>query len=147
MKLNELRPAEGARKKKRRVGRGPGSGSGKTCGRGHKGQKSRSGGSIPAWFEGGQMPLARRLPIKGFKNPNRREFEVINIRDIERSGLEGDVTVDVLRTSGVVTSGRKPVKLLGTGELSRAVNLKVHAVSASARQKIEDAGGTVEIVK
>ncbi|MBD3367063.1 MAG: 50S ribosomal protein L15 [Candidatus Eisenbacteria bacterium] len=147
MKLNDLKHASGARKNRRRIGRGQGSGRGGTSGKGHKGQKSRSGGSIPPWFEGGQMPLARRLPIKGFKNPNRREFEVINIRDIERSGLEGDITVDVLRTSGVVTSGKKPVKLLGTGELSRAVNLKVHAVSASAKQKVEDAGGTVEIVK
>jgi len=93
------------------------------------------------------MPLARRLPAKGFRNPNRREFEVINVRDIERSGLEGDVTVDVLRTSGIVSSGKKPVKLLGTGEITRAVNLKVHAVSETAKQKIETAGGTVEIVK
>jgi large subunit ribosomal protein L15 len=147
MKLNDLRHARGARKNKRRVGRGQGSGRGKTSGKGHKGQKARSGGSIPPWFEGGQMPLARRLPIKGFKNPNRREFEIINVRDIERSGLEGDVTVDVLRTSGVVSSGRKPVKVLGTGEISRAVNLKVHAVSETAKRKVEAAGGTVEIVK
>ncbi len=147
MKLNDLRHAKGARKNKRRVGRGQGSGRGGTSGKGHKGQKARSGGSIPPWFEGGQMPLARRLPIKGFKNPNRREFEVINIRDIERSGLEGDVSVDVLRTSGVVSSGKKPVKVLGTGDISRAVNLKVHAVSETAKQKVEAAGGTVEIVK
>jgi len=147
MKLNDLKHAKGARKNKRRVGRGQGSGRGGTSGKGHKGQKARSGGSIPPWFEGGQMPLARRLPAKGFRNPNRREFEVINVRDIERSGLEGDVTVDVLRTSGIVSSGKKPVKLLGTGEITRAVNLKVHAVSETAKQKIETAGGTVEIVK
>ena len=145
--LSKLSPPDGARQKRKHVGRGPGSGVGKTSGRGHKGQKARSGGSIPPWFEGGQMPLARRLPIKGFKNPNRREFEVINIRDIERSGLEGDVSVDVLRTSGVVSSGKKPVKVLGTGDISRAVNLKVHAVSETAKQKVEAAGGTVEIVK
>ncbi len=147
MKLNELRPAEGARKKKRRVGRGPGSGSGKTCGRGHKGQKSRSGGSIPAWFEGGQMPLARRVPIKGFKSLNRKTHEVINVADLERSGLEGEVTVDVLRASGVVTGSRKPVKVLADGEITRAITLKVHAISAKAREKVEAAGGTVELVK
>jgi large subunit ribosomal protein L15 len=147
MKLNDLTYANGARKKRRRIGRGQGSGRGGTSGKGHKGQKARSGGSIPPWFEGGQMPLARRLPIKGFKNPNRRRFEVINVRDIERSGLEGDVTVDVLRTSGVVSSGKLPVKVLGSGDISRAVNLKVHAVSETAKQKVEAAGGTVEIVK
>ena len=147
MKLNELKPAEGARKKKRRVGRGPGSGSGKTCGRGHKGQKSRSGGSIPAWFEGGQMPLARRLPMKGFKNPTRKVHEVINLKDLERSGLEGEVTVDVLRASGVVSGSRKPVKVLANGELTRAITLKVNAISAKAREKVEAAGGTIELIK
>jgi large subunit ribosomal protein L15 len=147
MKLNELKSAERARKNKRRVGRGPGSGRGKTAGRGHKGQKSRSGGSIPAWFEGGQLPLTRRLPIKGFKNPCRREYEVINLSDIERSGLEGTVTVEVLRTAGVVTRSKKPVKVLAMGEVSKAVDLKVNAISAKAREKIEAVGGTVELVK
>jgi len=147
MKLNELSPAKGARKNKRRVGRGPGSGRGKTSGRGHKGQKSRSGGSIPAWFEGGQLPLARRLPIKGFKNPTRRAYEVINLSDLERSGLEGDITVAVLRAAGVVTRSKKPVKVLGMGEVTKALNLKVNAVSAKAREKIEAAGGTIELVK
>lgn len=147
MKLNELKSADGARKNKRRVGRGPGSGRGKTAGRGHKGQKSRSGGNIPAWFEGGQLPLTRRLPIKGFKNPCRREYEVINLSDIERSGLEGTVTVEVLRTAGIVTRSRKPVKVLAMGEVSKAVDLKVNAISAKAREKIEAAGGTVELVK
>jgi large subunit ribosomal protein L15 len=147
MKLNELRPAEGARAKKRRIGRGPGSGSGKTSGRGHKGQKSRAGGSIPAWFEGGQMPLSRRLPMKGFKNPTRKVHEVINVCDLERSGLEGEITVDVLRASGVVTGTQKPVKVLANGEITRAITLKVHAISAKAREKVEAAGGTVELVK
>jgi large subunit ribosomal protein L15 len=147
MKLNELSPAKGARKNKRRVGRGPGSGRGKTAGRGHKGQKSRSGGSIPAWFEGGQLPLTRRLPIKGFKNPTRKEYEVVNLSDLERSGLEGEVTIAVLRAAGVVTRSRKPVKVLGMGEVTRALDLKVNAVSAKAREKIEAAGGTIELVK
>ncbi len=147
MKLNELKPAEGARKKKRRVGRGPGSGSGKTSGRGHKGQKSRSGGSIPAWFEGGQMPLARRLPMKGFTSLNRQTHEVINVCDLERSGLEGEVTVDVLRASGVVSGSRGKVKVLANGEITRAITLKVNAISAKAREKVEAAGGTIELIK
>ena len=147
MKLNELSPAKGARKNRKRVGRGHGSGLGKTAGRGHKGQKSRSGGSIPAWFEGGQLPLTRRLPIKGFTNPTRREYEVINLSDLERSGLEGTVTVAVLRAAGIVTRSKKPVKVLGMGEVTKALDLKINAVSAKAREKIEAAGGTIELVK
>jgi large subunit ribosomal protein L15 len=147
MKLNELSPAKGARKNKRRVGRGQGSGRGGTSGRGHKGQKSRSGGNIPAWFEGGQLPLTRRLPIKGFKNPTRREYEVINLSDLERSGLEGTVTIAVLRAAGIVTRSKKPVKLLGMGEVTKALDLKINAASAKAREKIEAAGGSIELVK
>jgi large subunit ribosomal protein L15 len=147
MKLNELRYAKGSRKNRKRVGRGQGSGHGRTSGRGHKGQKARAGGSIPAWFEGGQMPLSRRIPIKGFKNPTRVEYEVINLRDIERSGLEGEVTVDVLRASGVLTRARKPVKVLAVGELSKPVTLRVHAVSGKALEKIKAVGGSVELIK
>jgi large subunit ribosomal protein L15 len=147
MRLNELKSTPGARKRKRRIGRGQGSGRGKTSGRGHKGQKARSGGGVPPWFEGGQMPLARRVPIKGFKNPTRRTYEVVNLRDLERSGLEGTVTVEVLRAAGIVTRSKKPVKVLAMGEIGKAINLKVHAVSAKALEKIEAAGGTVELVK
>lgn len=147
MKLSELKSPKGSRKRKRRVGRGQGSGRGKTSGRGHKGQKSRSGGGVRRGFEGGQMPLARRLPIKGFKNPNRREYEVVNLRDLERSGLEGTVTVEVLRAAGIVTRSKRPVKVLAMGEVGKALNLKVHAVSAKALEKIEAAGGTVELIK
>jgi large subunit ribosomal protein L15 len=147
MKLNELSPAKGARKNRRRVGRGQGSGRGGTSGRGHKGQKSRSGGSIPAWFEGGQLPLTRRLPIKGFKNPTRKVYEVINLSDLERSGLEGTVTIAVLRAAGVVTRSNEPVKLLGKGEVTKALDLKINAVSAKAREKVEAAGGSIELVK
>lgn len=147
MKLNELKSPEGARKRKRRIGRGQGSGRGKTSGRGHKGQKSRSGGSIPPWFEGGQMPIARRLPMKGFKNPSRRAYEVINLSDLERSGLEGEVTVGVLRAAGVVTRSKMPVKLLGMGEITKAVDLKIHAVSGTALEKIKAAGGSIELIK
>ena len=147
MKLNELKSPKGARKRKRRVGRGQGSGRGGTSGRGHKGQKARSGGGVPPWFEGGQMPLARRLPIKGFKNPTRTTYEVVNLRDLERSGLEGTVTVEVLRAAGIVTKSKRPVKVLAMGEIGRAIDLKVHAVSAKALEKIEAAGGTVELIK
>jgi large subunit ribosomal protein L15 len=147
MKLNELSPAKGATKNRKRVGRGTGSGTGKTSGRGHKGQKSRSGGNIPAWFEGGQLPLTRRLPIKGFTNYTRREYEVVNLSDLERSGLEGTVTIAVLRAAGIVTRSRKPVKVLAVGEVTKALDLKVNAISAKAREKIEAAGGTIELVK
>ncbi len=147
MKLNELKSAKGARKKKRRLGRGQGSGRGKTCGRGHKGQKSRSGGNIPPWFEGGQMPLARRVPMRGFTSPHRRTYEIINLTDLERSGLEGTVTVEVLRTSGILTSSKKPVKVLAVGEVTRVIDLKVNAISAKAKEKLEAAGGTVELIK
>ena len=147
MKLNELRPAKGATKNRKRVGRGTGSGLGKTAGRGHKGQKSRSGGNIPAWFEGGQLPLTRRLPIKGFTNYTRREYEVVNLSDLERSGLEGAVTIAVLRAAGLVTRSRMPVKVLAMGEVTKALDLKVNAISAKAREKIEAAGGTIELVK
>jgi large subunit ribosomal protein L15 len=147
MKLNELSPAKGATKNRKRVGRGSGSGLGKTSGRGHKGQKSRSGGNIPAWFEGGQLPLTRRLPIKGFTNYTRREYEVVNLSDLERSGLEGTVTIAVLRAAGIVTRSRMPVKVLAMGEVTKALDLKVNAISAKAREKIEAAGGTIELVK
>jgi large subunit ribosomal protein L15 len=147
MKLNELSPSKGARKNRRRIGRGEGSGRGGTSGRGHKGQKSRSGGKIPAWFEGGQLPLTRRLPIKGFRNPTRKVYEVINLSDLERSGLEGTVTIAVLRAAGIVTRSNKPVKLLAKGEVTKALDLKINAVSAKAREKVEAAGGSIELVK
>ncbi len=146
MKLNELK-SPGASKRRRRIGRGQGSGRGGTSGKGHKGQKARSGGSIPPWFEGGQMPLARRLPIKGFKNPCRRAYEVINVSDLDRSGLEGEVTVAVLKAAGVVGGSKKPVKVLAMGEITRAIDLKVHAVSEKALEKIKAAGGSVELIK
>lgn len=147
MKLNELRPAAGARKPRRRVGRGVGSGRGRTSGRGHKGQRSRSGGRVPNWFEGGQMPLTRRIPRRGFRNPTRVEYDVLNLRDLERSGLEGEVTVAVLRASGLIRGSRKPVKVLAMGEITRPLNLKVQAVSRKALEKIEAEGGTVQIVE
>jgi large subunit ribosomal protein L15 len=126
------------------VGRGPGSGTGKTAGRGQKGQKARSGGSIAPGFEGGQMPLHRRIPKRGFHNFNRVEYQVVNVTDLGR--VEGEVTPASLRAAGLVGSLRKPIKILGTGEVEGALTVTAHAFSASARQKIETAGGTVTVV-
>lgn len=143
MKIEDLRPAEGSRKKGKRIGRGPGSGLGKTAGKGHKGQKSRSGGGVRPGFEGGQMPLQRRLPKRGFKNPFHKEYAILNIKDLERLGLD-TVTPEVLLDEGLIKSFKDGLKVLGTGELGRAVNVKAHAFSAEARKKIEAAGGTAE---
>jgi large subunit ribosomal protein L15 len=141
MKLHDLQPAEGSKKVKKRVGRGPGSGLGKTAGRGEKGQKSRSGFSRRPGFEGGQMPLVRRVPKRGFTNIFRTVYAVVNLGDLE--GFEGDVTPDSLAEAGLVRRGR-PLKVLGDGEVGRALTVKAHAFSASARAKIEAAGGTCE---
>lgn len=139
--LHDLRPSPGSRSKRKRRGRGPGSGLGKTSGRGQKGQKSRSGASIPAGFEGGQMPLQRRIPKGGFSPLRRVEYQVVNVRalnDIEDS----DITPEVLQNIGLIGSLKKPVKVLGDGEVSRPVKVSAHAFSSSARAKIEAAGGS-----
>lgn len=145
MKIQDLRPAEGNRKGTRRVGRGSGSGRGKTSGRGHKGQNSRSGGGVRPGFEGGQMPLQRRLPKRGFHNPFHKEYAILNIKDIERLGLD-IVTPEALLEGGFIKSVKDGLKVLGTGELGRAVNVKAHAFSASALKKIQGAGGTAEVI-
>lgn len=142
--LHDLSPAGGSRKDRKRLGRGPGSGTGKTAGRGQKGQKARSGGSIPAGFEGGQMPLHRRIPKRGFTNVFRTEYQVVNVRDLEE--LEGEITPSTLRRRGRVGSAKKPVKILGDGELTKALSVSAHAFSASAREKIEAAGGRVTVL-
>ncbi len=143
--LDNLSPTPGSRGKRKRVGRGHGSGSGKTSGRGHKGQKSRSGASIPAWFEGGQMPLYRRVPKRGFKPINRREYQVVNVGLI--AGLEGPVFgPEELKAHGLIASLTKPVKILGVGSAGRAVTVRAHAFSAAAREKIEADGGTAELI-
>ncbi len=141
MKLHELSPAKGSNKAKKRVGRGPGSGTGKTAGRGHKGQRSRAGFSQRIGFEGGQMPLIRRVPKRGFTNIFRQEIAVVNVGDL--SGLEGDVTPEMLVAQGLVRNGL-PVKVLGDGELAVKLTVKAHRFSKSARQKIEAAGGSCE---
>lgn len=147
MKLNELSPPKGARKAVKRVGRGPGSGHGKTAGRGSKGQKSRSGGNIRPGYEGGQMPLQRRLPKRGFTNIFRKELAVINIRDLQRFEKGSVVDKPALMGAGLLGRNSLGVKLLGQGSIEYALMLKVDQCSKSAREKVEAAGGTVELTQ
>lgn len=146
MELKDLQPATGSRKSRKRVGRGPASGNGKTAGRGMNGQKSRSGGGKGAGFEGGQTPLARRLPkLPGFKNPNRCTYLAINVSRLEKVFETGDVVDgDSLYNKGITKHTDELVKVLGDGEITKALTVKVDKVSASAKQKIEAAGGKVE---
>ena len=147
MELHDLKPAPGATRTRRRVGRGPGSGAGKTAGKGHKGQKSRSGYSRRFGFEGGQMPLVRRLPKRGFTNNFRIEFEVVNLRDLERVFGDGDVvSPESLVDKGLVRKGAKPVKILGSGELTKKLSVKAHKFSTAAQSSIEKVGGSCEVV-
>lgn len=146
MKLHELRPAAGARAGKMRKGRGIGSGLGKTAGRGHKGQKARSGGSIRRGFEGGQMPLYRRIPKRGFTNIFREEMAVVNIRDLDRFPAGAVVTPQLLHDEGLIKKRYLKVKLLGKGELNHPLTVQVHAVSKGAAEKITAAGGKVEVI-
>ena len=146
MELNSIKPAEGAKHAKRRVGRGIGSGLGKTAGRGHKGQKSRSGGYHKVGFEGGQMPLQRRLPKFGFTNLKRVEFKAINLSTIEELAAKkslAEITVDTLIAAGFISSKDK-VKILGNGAVTKALSVKAHAFSKSAEAAITAAGGSVE---
>lgn len=145
MKLHELRPTEGATKKRKRVGRGLAAGGGKTAGRGTKGQNSRTGGGVHPYFEGGQLPLVRRLPhLRGFKNYARVEFEVVNVGALEEMFEAGtEVSPDSLVAAGLLKSASAPVKVLGDGELTRALTVKANRFSATARAKITAAGGSV----
>jgi large subunit ribosomal protein L15 len=144
--LNNLAPPKGSKSVSKRRGRGHGSGLGKTSGRGHKGQKSRSGSTSPAWFEGGQMPLYRRTPKRGFAPYRRKKWSIVNLADLER--LSGtDVNPDTLFESGLIRSVRKPVKILGKGEVNRAVTVRAHAFSETAREKIEAVGGTAQVIE
>jgi large subunit ribosomal protein L15 len=144
MSLSNLKAPKGANRKKTRVGRGQASGLGKTAGRGGKGQKARSGNMRFEGFEGGQMPLQRRLPKFGFKNASRREYEEVKVGDLQ--GLSGTVDPAALKEAGLVRGNRDGVVVLGGGELSSAVTVKVHRVTAGARAAIEKAGGTVEVI-
>ena len=147
MKLNDLRPDPGSKKKRKRVGRGMSSGYGKTAGRGTKGQNARSGGGVPPYFEGGQLPLARRLPYKrGFNRPGKISYQPVNVGDL--AGFEEGTEVDpvVLTVVGLLKKPDVPLVILGDGELDVALTVKAHRFSKSARQKIEAAGGTVEVL-
>ncbi len=146
MILSKLKAPEGSKKDKKRVGRGHGSGWGKTAGRGHKGNKSRSGGNIPPGFEGGQMPLQRRIPKRGFRNRFREVYSIVNIEDLNR--LEGVDVVDpeILKERGLIKTLRNKVKILGEGELKSPLHIKAHKFSDGAKKKIESAGGKVEVL-
>ena len=153
MNLNELTIPKGAVvKPTKRRGRGRGTGQGGTAGRGHKGQNSRSGGKVRHGFEGGQMPLIRRVPKRGFFNIFRKTFEIINLSDIERLMAvnklpeSGEITPEILKSSGLIRKSNAKVKILGDGKLSKAINIKAHAFSNTAKEKIVSAGGTIEVV-
>ena len=146
MSLNNLKPARGSKFAKKRVGRGPGSGNGKTAGRGNKGAQSRSGYSYKRGFEGGQMPLHRRVPKRGFNNVFRTEYEVVNLDQIEaRFDTGATVSPDTLRAAGLVNS-RQPVKVLARGEVTKALTVQAHKFSGKAAEKIAAAGGTAEAI-
>lgn len=148
MDLSTLSPAPGSKKRRKRIGRGPGSGSGKTSGRGHKGQKSRSGYSRRAGFEGGQMPLSRRLPKRGFNHTGRHPFAEVNLYALEKAFDDGvEISTDVLVEKKLAKDLKGGVKVLGRGEVTKKFDLKVNAISAAARGKIEDAGGSVELIE
>ena len=146
MEIKDLKPAAGSTKPRKRVGRGPASGTGKTAGRGLNGQKSRSGGGKGAGFEGGQTPLARRLPkLPGIRNPNRVEYKAVNVSRLDAKFEAGDVVDgESLKAKGIIKKMDEPVKILGDGEITKALTVKVEKISASARRKIEAAGGKVE---
>jgi len=147
MKLHELRPPKGARKKRKRVGRGISAGQGKTAGRGTKGQKARSGGGVRPYFEGGQLPFVRRLPYqRGFVNIWRVEHVPVNLYRLARFEAGSEVSPETLAAAGIIKSPRQAVAILGQGEIDRPLIVKAHRVSSSARAKIEAAGGTVEIL-
>src|SRR5437763_4251513 len=146
--LNNLRPSPGSTHKKERVGRGPGSGLGKTAGRGNKGQKSRSGYSSKIGFEGGQMPLQRRLPKRGFTNIFKKQWTEVSLETLERSfKANEDVTPDVMHARGVIAKGKRDVVVLGTGDITKALRVSAHRFTKSARQKIEQAGGTATLIE
>ena len=146
MKQNALKPTPGSRKNRKRVGRGPGSGSGKTSGRGENGQKSRSGYSRKRGFEGGQMPLKRRVPKRGFTNIFRIEYRTVNVDRLNELPAGSDVTPEFLQKIGLLRKGKSPVKVLGNGELTIALTVRAHKYTGSAVQKIEAAGGKAEVI-
>ena len=147
MYLSDLKPAEGSTAKRFRTGRGHGSGNGKTAGKGHKGQNARSGGGVRPGFEGGQMPLYRRIPKRGFKCINTKNIVAINLSLLDDRFDDGDVvTVDALKAKGIISHARDGVKILGNGEITKKLNVQVNFYSASAKEKIEAVGGKAEVI-
>ena len=147
MKLHELSPAAGSKKEVKRIGRGAGSGQGKTAGKGHKGQKARAGRGMRPGFEGGQMPLQRRVPKRGFVNIFGKEFSIVNVSALDQSFEDGAVVdIDALIEKGLVKKGLDGVKILGNGEISKKLTVQVNAYSEAAKQKIEAAGGKAEVI-
>ncbi|MGG3692415.1 50S ribosomal protein L15 [Heyndrickxia ginsengihumi] len=146
MKLHELQPAEGSRKERNRVGRGTSSGNGKTAGKGHKGQKARSGGGVRLGFEGGQTPLFRRLPKRGFTNINRKDYAVVNLDALNRFDEGTEVTPALLLETGVVSKEKSGIKVLANGKLEKKLTVKAHKFSSAAKEAIEAAGGSIEVI-
>jgi len=146
MDLGSLKYAPGSVRKKKRIGRGQASGTGGTAGKGHKGQRSRAGSKIRPWFEGGQMPLQRRVPKRGFTNIFRKEFQVVNLKDLERMKKAKEVTPETMYASGLISKKNIPVKILGSGDVKSALNVSAHAFSGSAKEKIEKAGGKATVL-
>ncbi|MGB9779950.1 50S ribosomal protein L15 [Caldanaerobacter sp.] len=147
MRLHDLKPAEGSTKKKKRVGRGIGSGHGKTSGRGHKGQNARSGGGVRPGFEGGQMPLTRRIPKRGFTNIFKKEYAIVNVGTLEERFEDGaEITPEVLIDNGIIKDVKDGVKILGDGELTKKFTVKAHKFSQSALEKIQAVGGKAEVI-
>ena len=146
MRLHDLQPAPGSQTRAKRLGRGTGSGLGKTSGKGHKGAKARSGGGKAPGFEGGQMPLMRRIPKSGFKNPFRKEYAIVNVSALEQFDNGTTVTIDLLRAAGLVNAVKDGVKLLGNGDLTRKLTVQVNRFTGSAKEKIEKDGGKAEEV-
>jgi len=148
MKLHDLKPNQGSKKDRKRVGRGYGSGYGKTAGRGTKGQNARSGGGVPLWHQGGDTPYYRRMPKKpGFKNFNRVDFQEVNLEYLSQFRKNSEVTPEVLREVELINTLSLPVVILGRGELKKPLKVKAHRFSRKAKEKIEKAGGTVEVIK
>jgi len=148
MKLHDLKPNKGSKKNRKRVGRGCGSGMGKTSGRGTKGQNSRSGGGVPLWHQGGDTPYYRRMPKKpGFKNFNRVEYQEVNLEHLSAFRKNSEVTPEILREVELINTLSRPVVILGRGELKKPLKIKAHRFSRKAKEKIEKAGGTVEVIE
>lgn len=146
MNLGDLRPSRGSKKKRKRVGRGPGSGQGKQAGRGHKGQGARTGGGTRPGFEGGQMPLQRRVPKRGFKSPFKERYALVNVAQLQLFDPGTEVTPELLYERRLVSKKSERVKVLGDGELGKALVVKAHAFSAKAKEKIESSGGKAELI-